>query len=212
MIERGKFDFVNAKASDAAATVTDLSAADDPRWAGVIVLRAGESFALSPRSRHDLYVLDGSVGTDGAADPWEQGAFVTRCGGEVLQAREQGAVVFVYTDRSARDCSETAQPAASRNWRNARAAGMRVAPLSSAGHSLSLVEWEPGARTREHDHRHGEEIFVLSGELRSYEERYPAGTWLRLHPGSQHQPFAEIPTVILLRNGHLDAAQQPVLT
>jgi len=78
-----------------------------------------------------------------------------------------------------------------RAWHKARAAGMHVAPLANAGHRLTLVEWEPGARTSEHDHPYGEQIFVLSGELRSRNERYPEGTWLRLHPGSRHEPFAE---------------------
>jgi hypothetical protein len=49
-------------------------------------------------------------------------------------------------------------------------------------------------------------MFVLSGELSDADERYPSGTWMRLHPGSAHAPFARVPTVILLRHGHLAPA------
>ncbi|MGA7782409.1 MAG: cupin domain-containing protein [Paraburkholderia sp.] len=79
------------------------------------------------------------------------------------------------------------------------------ARLSSSGRRLTLVAWEPDTHTRDHGHRNGEEILVLSGELRSHDQRYPAGTWIRLHPGVRHDPFTEIPTVIMLRNGHLEA-------
>jgi anti-sigma factor ChrR (cupin superfamily) len=88
-------------------------------------------------------------------------------------------------------------------WHAARAALMDVATLSEDGHGVSLVRWRPGASVPPHAHRSGEEILVLEGELRSGEERYPAGTWLRLHPDSTHAPFATTRTLILLRNGHL---------
>jgi hypothetical protein len=205
MIERGTFNVVDAESNEAG--VVNLSSADDMRWAGVIVLRPTETFALSHEARYDLYVLSGSVGIDGA-EPMHRGAFASRCDAKALQAGEEGASVFVYREQLSEHCHEVTQSAADRAWHNARAAGMHVAALSNAGHRLTLVEWEPGARTREHDHPYGEEIFVLSGELRSQDERYPAGTWLRLHPGSRHEPFAEIPTVILLRNGHLEGADR----
>jgi quercetin dioxygenase-like cupin family protein len=85
---------------------------------------------------------------------------------------------------------------------------MHIAPLASGRQHVSLVEFHPGAQTHDHTHPSGEEIFVLSGELRDANERYPAGTWLRLHPGARHAPFAEVPTVILLRHGHLRATPE----
>jgi hypothetical protein len=206
MIERGTFNIVDAESNE--AEVVNFSSADDMHWAGVVVLRPAETFALSHEARYDFYVLSGSVGIDGM-EPMHRGGFASRCDAKALQASEEGAAVFVYREQLSEHCHEVTQSAADRAWHNARAAGMHVAPLSNAGHGLTLVEWEPGARTREHDHPYGEEIFVLSGELCSRNERYPAGTWLRLRPGSRHEPFAEIPTVILLRNGHLEGLIAP---
>jgi hypothetical protein len=203
MIERGIYDVLDATA--ASKKVTHFSAADDRLWAGVTALMASETITLESASRYDFYVLKGSLESDDTA-PMMQGAFASRCVPGTLRAGEGGATVFVYRERSPQTCETVTQSAADRTWHAARAAGMRVAPLSESGHRLTLVEWEPGARTREHDHPRGEEIFVLSGELRSQDARYPSGTWLRLHPGSRHEPFAEVPTVIMLRNGHLGAA------
>ncbi len=202
MIERGNFNIVDAERTG--EKVVNLSSADDARWAGVVVLGPTETIALCREARHDLYVLSGSIEIDGM-EPMHRGTFASRCKAKAFQASEEGASVFVYREPLSEHCREVTQSAADRAWHKARAAGMQVAPLSESGHRLTLVEWEPGARTRQHDHPYGEEIFVLSGELRSGDERYPAGTWLRLHPGSRHEPFTEIPTVILLRNGHLDA-------
>ena len=87
-------------------------------------------------------------------------------------------------------------------WREGRTSGMLVANLSNAGHALNLVMWQPGAFTRQHAHPGGEEIFVLRGEL-CEDARRPVGSWMRLHPGAWHAPHVEIPTLLLVRSGHL---------
>jgi len=38
----------------------------------------------------------------------------------------------------------------------------------------------------EHPHSGGKEIYVMRGEIRDEDGSYPAGTWLRRPPGSQH--------------------------
>ncbi|MGV8916971.1 MAG: cupin domain-containing protein [Pseudomonas sp.] len=200
MIERGMFGILDAE--NISTKVIHFSSPESQRWAGVVVLGAGDSLTLASESRYDLFVLSGTLESDGV-EPMHSGAFASRCEPAVFKAREQGATAFVYRESSPEHCRTITQVLTDRVWHKAKAAGMYVAPLSDSGHSLSLVKWEPGARTREHDHPYGEEIFVLSGELRSHDERYPAGTWLRLHPGSQHEPFADVATVIILRNGHL---------
>ena len=49
-----------------------------------------------------------------------------------------------------------------------------------------VVDMEPGAKWP-HD-EHGEELFVVSGELIEGDERYSAGSYLLYHPGSSHRP------------------------
>lgn len=184
-------------------TVTSLTEVASPQWAGVVNLGASGVHTLDARKRHDLYVLRGDVEIDGQSLHADD--FAIQCGPAALRAGRDGARVFLYSEVSDARCEPVVHRADERTWHDGRNPLMRVAPLSRSGHLLSLVAWQPGARTGDHAHSHGEEIFVLSGELRNANHRYPAGTWLRLHPGVRHEPFAEIPTVILLRNGHLHA-------
>lgn len=202
-IEKAYFDLDATPAQ--ANHVTHFSAVDDPRWAGVVELAPSATYAFDSRSRHDIYVLRGSIDTGDSL--LEKDAFAMHCDVGTMTAGPQGARIFVYREGVAASCEARVRVVHAREWRAARAPHMRVAPLSGLGHQLTLVAWEPGARTQDHAHPNGEEIFVLSGELRSHGERYPAGTWLRLHPGARHEPSADVPTLILLRNGHLRAAQ-----
>jgi hypothetical protein len=203
MIETARLDFPEA------LPVTDhvlhLTAADDPLWAGVVTLAPSSVYALPRLSRHDIYVLQGSVETGGTL--LGKDGFASVCDAGTLQAGSEGARLFIYRESAPLQCEAITQPASARVWYAGQNPGMRVAQLSSSGHRLTLVAWEPDTRTRDHGHRKGEEILVLSGELRSHDQQYPAGTWLRLHPGARHEPFTEIPTVIMLRNGHLEATQ-----
>ncbi len=55
-----------------------------------------------------------------------------------------------------------------------------------------LIDFDPGAQWPEVDHHHTEErYFVLSGEIIDNGERYPAGTYVVLAPGSSHRPHTE---------------------
>ena len=68
---------------------------------------------------------------------------------------------------------------------------------------VALVRWPAGERFQPHRHFGGEEIFVISGALQDEYGCYPAGTWLRSPHLSQHCPFAEEPTLIWVKVGHL---------
>jgi quercetin dioxygenase-like cupin family protein len=186
-----------------AGAVTHLSGAADPQWAGIVDLGVSGTYALAAGWRHDIYVLRGTVDVGGRVLGAED--FLVRCGAGLVSAREEGARLLLYREAADARCEPAVEGAAERVWHDGRNPHMRVVPLASSGHRVSLVAWAPGARTRDHGHANGEELFVLSGELRNGGERYPAGTWLRLRPGARHEPFAEQPAVILLRNGHLHA-------
>jgi quercetin dioxygenase-like cupin family protein len=204
-IERGWTD-MNA-ASPKTGMVMHLTDPADARWAGIVEIGASQTYTLEAGWRHDLYVLYGNVEVDGQRLNYDD--FLVQCGAGAVRAGQGGARLFVYREASGLHCEPTVSGAASRAWRDGRNPQMRVAPLSNRGHLVSMVAWKPGAHTADHGHSNGEEIFVLSGELRNAVERYPAGSWLRLHPGARHEPFAEVATVILLRNGHLQAASRP---
>jgi anti-sigma factor ChrR (cupin superfamily) len=75
-------------------------------------------------------------------------------------------------------------------------------PLQAWGGAVLRYD-APGTRAHMHHHPRGEEIDVLEGELQDQRGRYPAGSWQRLHADPGHAPFADVDTLILLRNGHL---------
>jgi hypothetical protein len=196
MIEHSAVDLL-----DASSRVVQFTDSLDPRWSGVLVLAPGESTEFAAPARNDLFVLNGTL-ADGAARVLESGDFAIRRGALQLRAGPAGAQVLAYRDTRDVQCSEITVTRDERPWREGRTPGMLIANLSNAGHALSLVMWQPGARTRHHSHPGGEEIFVVRGEL-CEDTRHPAGSWMRLHPGSWHAPHVETPTLILVRSGHL---------
>lgn len=82
--------------------------------------------------------------------------------------------------------------------------GLKVMPLHQFGtESTALVHWPAGERFVPHTHAGGEEIFVISGEFIDEHGRYPAGSWIRSPHMSNHHPFVEQETIILVKTGHL---------
>lgn len=82
--------------------------------------------------------------------------------------------------------------------------GLEVMPLHDfEGEHTALVKWPAGEVFQPHKHFGGEEIFVLSGEFCDEHDRYPKDTWIRSPHMSQHHPFVEQETIILVKVGHL---------
>ena len=196
MIEHARVDL-----HDASSRIVQFTDGHDPLWSGVLVLAPGESLRLADGVRHDLLVLNGTVDMGGGRE-FESGDFAIRGGGTDLRAGAAGAQVFAYRDAAGGGCDTVTVPRDERPWREGRTPGMLVASLCTEGHSVSLVLWQPEARTRHHAHPRGEDIFVVRGEL-CEDDRLGAGSWIRLHPGDWHAPHVETPTLIFVRSGHL---------
>lgn len=82
--------------------------------------------------------------------------------------------------------------------------GLSVMPLHNyQGESTALVKWPKGERFQLHRHFGGEEIFVIKGEFIDEHGRYPQGTWIRSPHLSEHFPYVEQETIILVKVGHL---------
>ena len=83
---------------------------------------------------------------------------------------------------------------------------LQVLPLHAhQGEQVALVRWPAGERFSRHRHPGGEEIYVISGELRDEHGSYPAGTWIRSPHMSEHCPYVEEDTLIWVKVGHLPA-------
>jgi anti-sigma factor ChrR (cupin superfamily) len=81
---------------------------------------------------------------------------------------------------------------------------LQVLPLHQHGsEQVALVRWPAGERFQSHSHLGGEEIYVISGELRDEHGSYPQGTWIRSPHMSRHFPFVDEDTLIWVKVGHL---------
>ena len=84
---------------------------------------------------------------------------------------------------------------------------LKVIPLHEyIGQHTALVRWPAGEKFLPHKHVGGEEILVLSGEFRDEHGRYRAMTWMRNPHLSEHFPFVDQETTILVKVGHLPLA------
>jgi anti-sigma factor ChrR (cupin superfamily) len=82
--------------------------------------------------------------------------------------------------------------------------GLKVMPLHSfQTETTALVKWPKGEKFINHTHFGGEEILVLSGKFKDEFGEYPKGTWLRNKHLSQHRPWVDEETIILVKTGHL---------
>ena len=83
---------------------------------------------------------------------------------------------------------------------------LQVLPLHQHGsEQVALVRWPAGEYFQAHSHFGGEEIYVISGELRDEHGSYPQGTWIRSPHMSGHRPFVDEDTLIWVKVGHLPA-------
>jgi len=121
---------------------------------------------------------------------------------------KDGCVLFVklhqfLPDDSAKVCIDTLRA----SWLPGES-NLSVVPLHRFGsEKVELVKWPAGERARRRSRAGGEEIYVLSGELKDELASYPQGTWLRNPPMSQHAPYAEQETVVWMKTGHLTELQ-----
>lgn len=202
MIEYQKVDLIPDGYRDMKAPqTTHLTAAEDPRWSGVIWCPPSSVVEMTAGAAHDVYLLRGTVLAEGTT--YAEGTFIAEWRDKPIVAGREGAALFVF--RHVPTFATRTQFIEPQDlvWYPGGAAGMRVAPLVNAHHRVILVSWQPGTKVGFHDHPFGEEIFVLNGELQDQRGRYPVGSWQRLYPNTGHAPFAEERTLIILRNGHL---------
>lgn len=94
-------------------------------------------------------------------------------------------------------------------WIKSPADGVSRIPLEreyeESGHTTSFVKFEAGSFFPPHQHPQGEEIYVLQGVFSDENGDYPAGSYLRNPPGSQHKPFTREGCTLFVK---LDQFQQ----
>lgn len=68
---------------------------------------------------------------------------------------------------------------------------------------VALFRLAPGASVPRHDHPGGEEVYVIDGSIEDEHGGCATGTWLRMPPGSVHEPFSKEGCTLYVKAGHL---------
>jgi anti-sigma factor ChrR (cupin superfamily) len=91
-------------------------------------------------------------------------------------------------------------------WEQADTAGLKTLPLylaPDAGEKVVLERLEAGTNHSEVDCPDGEEIFILSGDLRDEYGTYGAGTWIRNPAGFRRNLGSGSGATYWVKRGHL---------
>lgn len=94
------------------------------------------------------------------------------------------------------------------DWVASPAPGVLRKPLAreeaERGHATSIVQYEPGASFRGHNHPLGEEILVLDGTFSDETGDFHTGTYFRNPKGFVHAPFSKEGCTILVKLHQMD--------
>ncbi|MDO6527398.1 cupin domain-containing protein [Motilimonas sp. 1_MG-2023] len=156
----------------------------------------------------EIFVLEG-VFSDEHGD-YPAGTYLRNPPGSSHQPfSKEGCVIFVKLNQFLADDLTSVRVNSNETPWLAGQGGLQVMPLHQHDvEHTALVKWPAGEQFVPHRHFGGEEILVLSGEFCDEYARYPSGTWLRSPHMSEHHPYVEQETVILVKIEHLGTATQ----
>jgi anti-sigma factor ChrR (cupin superfamily) len=154
-------------------------------------------------SGEEIFVLEGEFSDDYGRYP--AGTYIRNPAGSSHRLfSENGCTIFVKLNQFADGDSERVVVDTNKTQWLPGQGGLKVMPLHQfAGQNTALVKWPAGERFQPHRHMGGEEIFVLLGTFKDEHGSYPKGSWLRSPHTSQHFPFTDEETVILVKVGHM---------
>ncbi|NOI74278.1 cupin [Vibrio coralliilyticus] len=178
--------------------------AESGHTTSVVRYDAGSHFSTHPHPMgEEIFVLEG-VFSDEQGD-YPAGTYLRNPpGSQHAPFSDQGCTILVKLNQfDERDSASIRVNTHTQAWLPG-IGGLEVMPLHEFEHEhVALVKWPEGERFQPHRHFGGEEIFVLSGEFADEHGRYPKGSWLRSPHMSEHFPFVEQETIILVKTGHL---------
>jgi len=170
----------------------------------IVKYDAGSKFSSHPHPKgEEIFVLEG-VFSDEHGD-YPAGTYIRNPpGSSHAPFSENGCVILVKLNQFAdSDLLQRSIKTNDAQWQQGMG-GLQVMPLHQHEHeTVALVKWPAGERFQPHRHFGGEEIFVLSGVFADEYGTYPKGCWIRSPHMSEHFPFVEEETVILVKTGHL---------
>lgn len=178
--------------------------AESGHTTSIVRYEAGSQFKTHPHPMgEEILVLEG-VFSDEDGD-YPAGTYLRNPpGSNHAPFSKQGCTIFVKLNQfDARDTATVRVDTNTRPWL-AGIGGLEVMPLHDFEHEhVALVKWPAGEKFQPHRHFGGEEILVLSGEFCDEHGKYPQGSWIRSPHMSEHFPYVDQETVILVKTGHL---------
>ncbi len=170
----------------------------------IVEYAPGTSFSEHPHPLgEEIFVLEG-VFSDESGD-YPAGSYLRNPpGSRHAPFSKEGCTIFVKLNQfDPNDLEPVRILTREQPWRQG-IGGLQVMPLHDfEGQHTALVKWPAGEHFQPHRHFGGEEILVISGTFKDEHGDYPAGSWLRSPHLSQHNPFVEEETLILVKVGHL---------
>lgn len=151
----------------------------------------------------EIFVLDGVFSDENGDYP--EGSYIRNPPNSIHSPfSETGCTLFVKLNQFLPEDNQTIViNTNNKAWQSGNG-NLKVMPLHSfQTEHTALVKWPSGEKFQPHRHFGGEEIFVLTGELKDEYGIYPKGTWIRSPHMSDHCPYVEHETIILVKTGHL---------
>ncbi|ALR94582.1 cupin domain-containing protein [Vibrio sp. B513a] len=170
----------------------------------VVKYEPNSQFSTHPHPQgEEILVLEG-VFSDEYGD-YPAGTYLRNPpGSQHAPFSKEGCVILVKLNQFESEDLETVRINTNQASWQSGVGGLQVMPLHNFEHEhVALVKWPKGEKFQPHRHFGGEEIFVLSGELRDELGTYPALSWIRSPHMSEHFPFVEQETIIWVKTGHL---------
>ncbi|MGK0443798.1 MAG: anti-sigma factor ChrR (cupin superfamily) [Bermanella sp.] len=204
VIETAKQAWQDSPAPGVRRIPLEREAAESGHVSSIVEYAPGSSFKthLHPLGE-EIFVLEGVFSDENGDYP--AGSYLRNPpGSSHAPFSKEGCKIFVKLNQfDEQDLEQVVINTQTTPWQPGQG-NLKVMPLHQfEGRNTALVFWPKGERFVPHKHWGGEEILVLSGEFKDQHGSYPKGTWIRSPHLSEHHPFVEEDTVILVKVGHL---------
>lgn len=204
VIETAKQAWQDSPASGVRRIPLERESAESGHVTSIVEYAAGSKFtAHSHPLGEEIFVLDG-VFSDEHGD-YPAGTYLRNPpGSSHAPFSQDGCKILVKLNQfKQQDLEPVVIKTQEETWLPGQG-NLKVIPLHTfEGQNTALVFWPKGEKFIPHKHWGGEEIFVLSGEFKDEHGSYPKGTWIRSPHLSEHYPYVDEDTVILVKVGHL---------
>lgn len=203
VIETAKQPWQDSPAAGVRRIPLEREAAESGHVSSIVEYAPGSSFKTHQHPLgEEIFVLEGVFSDENGDYP--AGSYLRNPpGSSHAPFSKDGCKIFVKLNQfDQHDLEQVVINTETTQWQTGQGS-LKVMPLHQfEGRNTALVLLSKGECFLPDQHRGGQEVLVLSGELKDQHACYPKGTWLRSPHLSEHFPFVEEDTMILVKVGH----------